>query len=224
MGAFLAGPVFPCDGVEEGPLNSYELTPFLLRRAYEQGAFPMTLDDGSIGWFQPIRRALFSMEGIYLSRSMKRTLRSGRFEYRFDTSFEEVMRGCLRPDDNWISETFIRVYGEVHRQGWGHCAETWLDGRLVGGVYGVQIGTCFCAESMFYRETDASKAALWALVQRCREEGFTLFDVQVMNPHLASLGAYEVAHGGYMQLLRNALEHALPEHSWEGCASPVFKR
>ncbi|MCB8933216.1 MAG: leucyl/phenylalanyl-tRNA--protein transferase [Chthonomonadaceae bacterium] len=203
-------------------MNSDELTPFLLRHAYEQGAFPMTLDDGSVGWFQPIRRALFAIEGIHVSRSLKRTLRSGRFEFRFDTSFESVMRGCLRPDDNWISEAFIRAYGEVHRLGWAHCSETWLDGKLVGGVYGLQVGSCFCAESMFHRVTDASKAALWALVERCREEGFTLFDAQVMNPHLASLGAFEVPHGAYMERLRKALKKPLPHRSWQECKPRKF--
>lgn len=204
-------------------MNPEELTPFLLRQAYEQGAFPMTLEDGSVGWFQPIRRALLPIEGMHVSRSLKRTLRSGRFEFRFDTAFEEVMRGCLRPDDNWISETFIRVYGEVHSQGWAHCAEAWREGRLVGGAYGLQVGACFCAESMFHRETDASKAALWALVERCREAGFVLFDAQVMNPHLATLGAFEVPHGQYMARLQEALAKPLPFRSWQECPAPRLR-
>jgi len=121
-------------------MHGDELTPWLIRYAYEQGAFPMTMDDGSVEWFQPVRRALFPIEGIHLSKSLERTIRRGVYEVRFDTSFEEVMRGCLRPGDNWISEEFIRAYSEIHRQGWGHCSETWRDGELVGGVYGIALG------------------------------------------------------------------------------------
>jgi leucyl/phenylalanyl-tRNA---protein transferase len=188
-----------------------ELTPWLIRYAYAQGAFPMTMEDGRVEWFQPFRRALFPLEGIHVSRSLRKTLRRQTFEVRFDTAFEEVMRGCLREDDeNWISEHFIRVYSEIHRQGWAHCAETWRDGRLVGGVYGIALGSCFCAESMFHRETDASKVALWALVDRCRELGFSLFDAQIMNPHLESLGAFEVPHRQYMRMLERALARQTP--------------
>ena len=182
-----------------------ELTPWLVRYGYERAAFPMTMEDGRVEWFQPHRRALFPIEGIHVSRSLAKTIRSASFEVRFDGAFEEVMRGCLRPDDNWISDDFIRCYTQIHREGWGHCCECRLDGRLVGGVYGIAMGSCFCAESMFHRETDASKVALWALVNRCRELGFTIFDAQIMNPHLASLGAFEIPHREYMKKLRSAL-------------------
>ena len=181
------------------------LTPWLVRYGYEQGAFPMTVENGEIGWFRPRRRCLFPIEGIHVSRSLARTIGRGIYEVRFDTAFEAVMRGCLRPDGNWISEEFIRVYTQIHREGWGHCAETWRDGHLVGGVYGIALGSCFCAESMFHRETDASKVALAAMVDRCRDLGFSVFDAQIMNPHLASLGAYEVGEREYGRMLRDAL-------------------
>lgn len=198
-----------------------ELTPFLIRAAYEQGAFPMTVEDGSIEWFQPYRRALFPIEGIRVSRSLAKTLRRGVFELRFDTSFDAVMRACLRPDDNWISEPFFRAYGQIHREGWGHCSEVWANGELVGGVYGIAIGGCFCAESMFHRARDASKIALWGLVERCRSEGFAMFDAQVMNPHLASLGAYEIPHSEYMKALSGALEMKIPVGLWNPAAHPL---
>lgn len=182
-----------------------ELTPWLVREAYAAGAFPMTMEDGEIEWFQPFVRALFPVSGMRVSRSLARTIRRAAFEVRFDTSFEAVMRGCLRPKDNWISEPLIRVYTQVHWEGWGHCCECWADGELVGGVYGVALGACFCAESMFHRRTGASKVALWALIERCRELGFEVFDAQVMNPHLASLGAFECPHERYMTLLRGAM-------------------
>lgn len=197
-----------------------ELTPFLIRAAYEQGAFPMTADDGSIDWYQPRRRALLPIEGIRVSRSLAKTLRRGVFEVRFDTVFDAVMRGCLRPEENWISEPFFRAYGLIHREGWGHCAEAWLDGELVGGVYGIAIGGCFCAESMFHTATDASKVALWALVERCRQEGFALFDAQVMNEHLRSLGAYEVTHATYMNALESVLDARVGRGPWNQEGGP----
>ena len=187
-------------------MSGEHLTPFLIRYGYRQGAFPMTMDDGTVAWFQPRRRALLPIEGIHVSHSLARTIRRGRFEIRFDTSFEQVMRSCLRPSDNWISEEFIQVYTQIHREGWGHCAECWADGELVGGVYGIALGACFCAESMFHKHTDASKVALWALVNRCRELGFRMVDAQIMNPHLASLGSFEISHEEYMRQLEEALD------------------
>lgn len=188
-------------------MKGEELTPFLIRYGYSQGAFPMTMDDGEVEWFQPRKRALFPISGIRVSRSLAKVLRQGKFQITFDTAFENVMRCCLRPDENWISEEFIRVYTQIFHEGWAHSAECWLDGKLVGGVYGIAMGSCFCAESMFYRETDASKVALKSMVDKCRELGFTIFDAQIMNPHLASLGAFEMSHGKYMAMLEDALSH-----------------
>ena len=169
-----------------------------------------------IGWFRPRRRALFPIEGIRVSRSLAKTIRNNTFQIKFDTDFEQVMRGCLRPNANWISERIIQTYCEIHRQGWAHCSETWKGGRLVGGVYGLAIGACFCAESMFHRETDASKVALWALVDKCRDLGFTLFDAQIMNPHLASLGAFEISDREYRKKLAEALQGTTPWSNKEG--------
>ena len=187
-----------------------ELTPWLIRYAYRQGAFPMTMDDGSVGWFQPQRRCLFPISGIHVSHSLAKVIRQGSFEVRFDTAFEQVMRGCLRPGDNWISEDFIRCYTEIHTQGWGHSCEVFLDGELVGGTYGVAIGACFCAESMFHTATNASKVALKFMVDMCREQGFQVFDAQIMNPHLKSLGAHEVTHRQYMNKLSKLMNEDTP--------------
>jgi len=183
-----------------------ELTPSLLWYGYVQGAFPMTMDDDSVEWFLPKRRTLLPIEGIHVSKSLRKVIRSGKFEIRFDTAFREVMLGCLRPTDNWISDDFVRVYCLAHEQGWAHSCECWQGDDLVGGVYGLSLGCVFCAESMFHRATDASKVALWALVEHCRELGFHLIDAQLMNPHLASLGAYEVPHDEYMSKLAVALK------------------
>jgi leucyl/phenylalanyl-tRNA--protein transferase len=191
-------------------MRGSELTPWLLRYAYEQGAFPMGEEDGTVEFYLPNRRALFPMEGIHVSRSLAKTIRSGRFSITFDSSFEAVMRSCLRPVENWITEDLIRAYTEVHAQGWAHSCECHQDGELVGGVYGIALGSCFCAESMFHQVTDASKVALWALVEKCRDLGFTVFDAQIMNPHLESLGAFEVSHREYLRLLKDALGRTTP--------------
>lgn len=160
---------------------------------------------GKTDWLRPHDRCLFPMDGMHISRSLAKVIRQGQFEVRFDTAFEEVIRSCRRPDDNWINEDFIRVYTQIYKQGWGHCAECWFSGNLVGGVYGIALGGVFFAESMFHKETNASKVALAALIGTCREKGFVLFDAQIMNPHLASLGAYEIPDEQYRGLLRSAL-------------------
>lgn len=198
-------------------MRGEELTPWLIRYGYEQGAFPMAEESGEVEWFRPRMRALFPMSGIHVSKSLAKTIRSGRFEVRFDQAFEEVMRGCLRPDGNWISEDLIRAYTQIHLGGWGHSAEVRQGGMLVGGVYGIALGGCFCAESMFHRETDASKVALWALIEKCRAAGFMMFDAQIMNPHLRSLGAYEIPNVEYVGLL---LESLGVQTAWSEAANP----
>ena len=164
----------------------------------------MTVDEGTdeVEWFRPRRRCLFPIEGIRVSKSLAKRIRNSGFEVTFDQAFEDVVRACRRGEgENWISEEFVRVYGEAHREGWAHSCEVWMDGELVGGIYGLAVGAVFSAESMFHRDRDMSKVALWALVNRCRESGFRVFDAQIMNPHLASLGAYEVADQEFMEML-----------------------
>lgn len=173
--------------------------------AYCQGAFPMADASGEVGWYRPMERAVFPLDTFCPSRSLAKVMRQGEFLVTFDQAFEEVMRGCLRPDGNWISEDFIRVYTEIHHQGWGHSCEVWAGEALVGGLYGLAIGSCFCAESMFHRRTNASKVALASMISHCRELGFTIFDAQIMNPHLASMGAVELSAESYDQALRHAI-------------------
>jgi len=182
-----------------------ELTPQMIALAYRQGYFPMVMEDGDIGWFLSNERAIFPLVGIRCARSLRRLIDRNTFEIRYDTSFEAVMRSCMRPEDNWIDERLIAAYTAVHQEGWGHSVECFKNDRLVGGLYGVSIGACFCAESMFHRESNASKVALYWAVEKCRELGFTLFDAQVMNPHLASLGANRLSHQEYLVELHQAL-------------------
>jgi len=183
------------------------LTPEGIELAYRHGIFPMADErSGEVLWFRPDPRAVIPLDGFHVSRSLARTLRRGRLEVRVDTAFETVMRGCAdRPEGSWISERFVEVYGALHRAGKAHSLEAWRDRRLVGGVYGLALGGAFMAESMFHRETDASKVALAALVGRLSERGFTVLDVQYMTPHLESLGAVEITRREYERRLERAL-------------------
>ncbi len=158
-------------------------------------------EDGTVQFYQPDKRALFPITGAHVSRSMAKLLRRAEFSITFDTAFEQVMRSCRRPEDNWINEPIIRAFTQCHAQGWGHSCEVWQEGRLVGGIYGVALGTCFSAESMFHAAPNASKVALITMINRCRELGFEIFDAQVMNPHLARMGAYEVSLASYLRSL-----------------------
>ena len=184
----------------------------MIEAGYREGWFPMMVDEktNETGWFQPKTRCLFPMDGIHVSKSLSKTIRHGKFEVRFDTSFEQVISSCRRPEGNWINGDFIRVYTQIHREGWGHCAECWIGENLVGGVYGIAIRGVFYAESMFHRQTDASKVALHALIETCRAKGFVLFDAQIMNPHLRSLGAFEVPNREYQKMLSDALQVQTP--------------
>jgi leucyl/phenylalanyl-tRNA--protein transferase len=183
------------------------LTPEDVLLAYRHGIFPMADErSGEVLWFRPDPRAIIPLDGFRVSRSLARTLRRGLFEIHLNTDFEGVMRGCAdRPEGTWISERFIEVYGALHRAGKAHSVEAWREGRLVGGVYGLALGGAFMAESMFHRETDASKVALAALVGRLRERRFVLLDVQYVTPHLESLGAVEITRREYERRLEEAL-------------------
>lgn len=181
------------------------LSPTLIHSAYLGGWFPMAEDDGTLAWYQPAMRALFPIEGIHVSRSLAREIRRGGFDIRYDTAFEQVVRNCRRPKENWINETIVASFAAVHNEGWAHSVEMWQDDQLVGGLYGIALGGCFSAESMFHIRTNASKIALWAAVEHCRELGFTVFDAQVMNPHLARLGAFDVPLDKYLELLHRAI-------------------
>jgi leucyl/phenylalanyl-tRNA--protein transferase len=183
--------------------------PFLLA-AYRQGIFPMAEPDGTIHWYAPDPRAIFDLERFHVPRRLARTIRSGRFEVSVDTDFEGVMRACAEPapgrELTWISDDFVRAYSELFRRGHAHSVETRLEGRLVGGLYGVAIGGAFMGESMFSRERDASKVALVHLVERLRARGFVLLDTQFMTRHLARFGAVHVSLRTYLRRLEAALE------------------
>lgn len=188
-----------------------QLLPQRVRAYYELGWFVMEDEEtGDLDWYSTTHRALFPIEGVHVSRSLRRRIRRGEFQVTFDRAFDQVIEGCLRPGDNWIGPAIRHCFNQIHEQGWGHSVECWQDGRLVGGLYGVQVGGVFSAESMFHRVTDASKVALWAAVAQARECGYVCFDAQVMNPHLARMGAYEMHQTRYLRLLKDNL-HVVPK-------------
>ena len=181
------------------------LDPILVINAYAQGIFPMADHFGKIRWYAPDPRAILEHENLYISRSLRATLRKRIYEVRIDTAFELVMRCCAQREDTWINESFISTYTQLHYLGLVHSVEAWQDGELVGGLYGVSLGGAFMGESMFSRATDASKVCLVALVEHLKAQGFVLHDVQYWTPHLASLGVTEIPRKHYERRLRAAL-------------------
>jgi len=191
-----------------------DLEPGTLLAAYRRGLFPMP--SGHPGdpmyWFCPVLRGVLPLDGLHVSRSLRRSTRD--FESRVDTAFEEVVAACADPrrEQGWIDDDIREAYCELHRLGWAHSVETWQDGRLVGGLYGVAIGGLFAGESMFHRVTDASKSALVSLVGLLHDEHASqrLIDVQWRTDHLASLGVVEVPRSAYLARLEVAVALPLP--------------
>lgn len=185
------------------------LTPELLLTAYAQGMFPMADESGQIYWYSPDPRAILPLDKLHTSRSLTRFIHSGKYEVRFDTAFPDVMVACAAPgpgrEETWISDELIEAYTWLHELGFAHSVECWVGDELVGGLYGVSLRGLFAGESMFSARPNASKVALYYLVRRLREHGFTLLDVQFQTPHLASLGAVEVSQARYRHLLKGAL-------------------
>jgi leucyl/phenylalanyl-tRNA--protein transferase len=192
-----------------------DLGPGTLLEAYRHGLFPMPVGEAGdpMCWFSPVHRGIVPLDGLRVSRSLRRSCRD--FDVRVDTAFAEVVDGCADPrrPAGWIDREVRAAYQHLHELGWAHSVETWRDGRLAGGLYGVAIGGLFAGESMFHRERDASKVALVALVELLASAGdrdARLLDVQWVTPHLASLGAVEISRSAYLHRLQRALPLELP--------------
>ena len=153
---------------------------------------------------RPDPRAIIPLDAFHVPHGLKRALKKGRFEIRIDTAFEAVMRACAEREDTWINDVIVASYVNLHREGHAHSVETWLEGKLVGGLYGVSLGGAFFGESMFHHVRDASKIALLALMERLRERRFTLLDTQWLTPHLEKFGAIEIPRGEYLRRLARA--------------------
>ena len=201
-----------------------DLSPRTLLRAYSEGVFPWYNEGDPILWWSPDPRGVIELYadaathpdatpgygGLHVSRRLARTIRSGKFRVTVNDCFETVMRACGagREEGTWVTDDMVAAYTELHRQGHAHSVESWVGDELAGGTYGVCIGGVFAAESMFTHITDGSKVALAALVQRLRDRGFALLDVQMKTEHTGRMGASEVPRTEYLKRLRKAV--ALP--------------
>ena len=184
-----------------------EITPVLLLHAYASGVFPMaeSRDAEETFWVDPRRRGVLPLDGLHVSRSLRRSFLRGNFEIRVDTAFCAVLEACADRAETWINPEIVRLYIALHRMGHAHSVEVWVDDALAGGLYGVSLGAAFFGESMFSRTRDASKIALIALVARLNAGGFRLLDTQFVTDHLASLGAVEISRADYRKRLGAAM-------------------
>ncbi len=183
------------------------ITPEILLHGYAQGVFPMAdhRDDPEIYWVDPKRRGIIPLHGFHISRSLARCMRRGNHRITINTDFAAVIDACADREDTWINAEIRSHYIALHRINSAHSLEVWQDTTLIGGLYGVTLGSAFFGESMFSARPNASKIALAYLVDRLRLANFTLLDTQFLTPHLASLGAIEIPRADYRQRLQNAL-------------------
>lgn len=175
--------------------------------AYRRGIFPWTVDP--VTWWSPDPRAIFELDRFHMSRSLACVVRRGLFRTTIDRTFRHVMEGCAASApgrrSTWISPEFIEAYTQLHQKGHAHSLECWQGRQLVGGIYGVTIGGFFAGESMFHRVSNASKVALFHLIEHLRERGFMLFDIQMLTPITAQLGGVTITREEYLRRLREAI-------------------
>ncbi len=181
--------------------------------AYSMGIFPWYSEGSPILWWSPDPRLILIPEELKVSRSLRKAIIKGTFKVTVDTAFEQVMRGCSEierkgQDGTWITEDMIEAYTSLHRSGYAHSVESWHNGELVGGLYGIILGKAFFGESMFSKMSNASKVAFVTFVETLKEQGFKLIDCQVKTEHLLSLGAKEVSRKKFLEMLKKALKEA----------------
>ena len=184
------------------------ISPEMLVYAYSTGVFPMAerREDACVMWYEPRRRGILPLDGFHISHSLARVIRKRIFEIRTDTAFREVMLNCADRAETWINDQILDAYCNLFDLGLAHSVECWRDGKLAGGLYGVALGGAFFGESMFSEETNASKVALCALVERLKAGGFVLLDTQFLTAHLATFGAIEIPQEEYLKRLGPALD------------------
>ncbi len=216
-------PIFP-DPEEADPDGLLavggDLSPQRLLTAYANGIFPWYSEDSPILWWSTNPRLILLPEEFHMPRSLRRVLKRGTFSFTLDKDFEGVIRGCAhacRPEQEgtWIVEDMFEAYTLLHELGYAHSVEAWKDGKLVGGLYGVSLGSVFFGESMFYCEPDASKAAFAVLVQQLAQWNFSLIDCQQTTDHLLRFGAREVPRFRFLAMLREAMNVPTKEGPWE---------
>ncbi len=165
----------------------------------------MAMENGEIAWFSPDPRGIIPLDSFHVPHGLRRALKKGKFQIRLNTAFEGVIRACGERKETWISEDIVQSYVSLHRLGFAHSVEAWLDNELAGGLYGVSVHGAFFGESMFHREPEASKVALVGLVGRLNQRGYRLLDTQYVTSHLKNFGAVEIPRSKYIRLLKQAL-------------------
>jgi len=195
-----------------------DLTPERIVEAYSNGIFPWFSEGDPILWWSPDPRMVLFPGELKVSRSLRKAVARGTFDTRFDTAFRDVMEACAAPREGqggtWIVPEMIDAYTRLHERGFAHSVESWRDGELVGGLYGVALGHVFFGESMFTREPDASKVALVKLVERLGAGGYRVIDCQQATAHLASLGAREIPRKAFAQLVRESIQYPPSGERW----------
>lgn len=192
-------------------MRNVQLDPITLLNAYANGAFPMADPDGVIRWYSADPRGILPLDAFHVPQTLRQIVRQQRFEVRINHNFRACMTACMTArrdyaEGSWISAELIDAYCGLHQLGHAHSVESWCDGELAGGLYGVTLGGAFFGESMFHRQRDASKVALVALVERLRTRQFALLDTQAVTDHLARFGCIAIPAGEYMTLLEDALK------------------
>lgn len=201
----------PVEGDEWGLVGfGGDLAPPTLLRAYSEGVFPWFSEGEPICWWSPDPRAIFEIDCLHVSRRLARTIqsarRSGKLRITFDTAFRRVMEGCAeREEGTWITPEMVRAYVHMHELGIAHSVEVWQGDDLVGGLYGIALGAFFAGESMFHRQSDASKIAMVSLFEHLKARGYELFDTQFVTEHTARMGAILIPRREYLRRLRQAL-------------------
>lgn len=196
------------------------ISPEIVLRAYAAGVFPMaeSADDPTLHWVEPDERGVIPLDAFHIPHSLRKLVRRHLFDIRVDTDFAAVIAGCAEPTadrpSTWINAPIFSLYNELHRMGYAHSVEAWADGKLVGGLYGLELGAAFFGESMYSRQANASKVAMVHLVARLRYGGFQLLDAQFMNNHLVQFGTMPMSRAQYKKRLRHALDHTADFHAF----------
>ena len=196
-----------------------DLNPDTLISAYSQGIFPWYSENDPILWWSPDPRLILYLNDLRVRKSLKRVIKSNKFEIKFDTNFKKIVKECSKiprktEDGTWIQEEIIEAYSELYELGYAHSVESYLNGELVGGLYGVSLGKAFFGESMFAKVSDASKVTFVALVQKLREWEFDFIDCQVPTEHLKSLGAVEISRDRFLKELKISLNKKFHIGKW----------
>ncbi|HEX6635874.1 MAG TPA: leucyl/phenylalanyl-tRNA--protein transferase [Usitatibacter sp.] len=201
-----------------------DLSPRRLVEAYRHGIFPWYSESDPILWWSPDPRMVLFPDELKVSRSLRKTIARGTYETRFDTAFRDVIEACAAPREpgggTWIVPEMIEAYVRLHERGFAHSVESWRDGELAGGLYGIALGRVFFGESMFARASDASKVALVRLVERLRASGYRVVDCQQATAHLASLGAREIPRARFAQLLGESIQYPPSGERWSPPNTP----